>query len=80
MKKNIDKFNQLATKDDIKASEGRLGEKINDVLTAVDNITKKYSDHEIEHVSNIAAHDRMQGEINETRKVVGLKINSKTSV
>ncbi len=75
-----EQFNKLATKDDLKelVTKGYLDKKIDKVLTAVDKITKKYDDHNTEHVSNVAAHDRMQGEINETRGGVGLKIKSQT--
>jgi hypothetical protein len=80
-KNNIERFNQLATKDDIKASEERLtkrfDKKLDVLLTVVDGIAKSFDDHKIEHDSNIAAHDRMQKDINEVRVHVKMKIKSK---
>ena len=44
------------------------------MLTAVDVIKKKFDDHEVEHVANLDAHQRIQEDINEVRKHVGLKV------
>jgi hypothetical protein len=79
---NLEKFNQLATKDDLRAVEDRINkkfdEKFDKILTVVDGIAKKFDNHFIEHDSNLAAHNRMQRDINEIRSHVGLKIKSKT--
>ena len=68
-----EQFNLLATKDDLKSLEDRIDNKINKVLTAVDDIAKKFDDHEIEHVSNQAAHDRYEEQIAKLEKKVGIK-------
>lgn len=76
-----EKFNELLRenlKDFITREEFINGK--NEILNSVDEIKKKFDNHETEHVSNIAAHERMQGEINETRKKVGLEIKSKAAI
>ena len=50
-----------------------LNEKMDKIYVAVDSITKKYEDHESEHVANMAAHDRFQAEIDSLKKYTGLK-------
>ena len=62
MKKDLKQFEYLATKDDVanavRESEERLGKKLDNVLTAVDGLTKKVSDFQTELLSNQTAHAR----------------------
>jgi len=57
----------INVKEDIKVSEGRIkdeiNEKVNEVLTAVDGLAKKVENVETEQASNLAAHDRFEGRI-----------------
>ena len=72
-----EKFNQLATKDDIKNSEEKIRKDVNKVLTAVDGIAKKYETTELELMSNQVAHDRFEErfvEIENDIKVVKEKV------
>ncbi len=55
----------MATKDDM-----------NIIITALDKMSKRYESHEIEHVSNLAAHERLQEQINEIKKKVGMKVKA----
>ena len=70
-----EQFNILVTKDDLKEElkvlEEKVDNKLDKILTAVDNIIKKHEDHEIEHVSNQAAHDRMEGDIEKHDSRIG---------
>jgi hypothetical protein len=63
-----EQFNRIALKEDVeKIVENQLQEvkeNINKVLTAVDAIAKGYADHNIEHISNIRAHDRFETRLN----------------
>jgi hypothetical protein len=58
-----EQFNKLATKEDlvgIKSDIVEMKEGINNILTAVDGLTKKVVDIEHAFVSNQAAHDRFE--------------------
>lgn len=72
-----EQFNILATKDDLKIFEEKIDQKISEkidvVLNAIDALAKKHTDHESEHVANIGVHDRMQEDIDECRKKIGLQ-------
>ncbi len=68
-------FNLLVTKEDLKEEMKNVATKedIQKVLTATDEIKKKFDDHEAELTANLGAHKRMEGEINDINKHVGLK-------
>jgi hypothetical protein len=55
------------------ATKDELIEFKSEILDSVDNITKKYEDHDIEHTANIAAHDRFEKRITGLEKHTGLK-------
>ena len=59
-------FNKLATKEDLKnfATKEEMNEKFDQVLTAVDGLTKTVNDFHAEMAANQGAHDRMSGNIN----------------
>jgi hypothetical protein len=80
MQNDFDRFNLLATKDDLLKMKDEitqeLGKKMDSILNVVDGIAKKHEDHEIEHVANLSAHIRMQEDINEIRKHIGIKIKN----
>lgn len=67
-----EQFNKISTKEDIKESvkesEERMTKKLDEILTAVDGMTKTFEDHETEHTANQGAHDRMQKNINSNSK------------
>lgn len=69
-----EQFALLATKDDVKMvlqeTEDRIMQKFDTLLTAVDKIVKDYDDHKIEHVANLAAHDRLDTRITKLEKGV----------
>jgi chromosome segregation ATPase len=46
------------------------------VITALDRMSKRYESHEIEHASNLAAHERLQEQINDIKKKVGMKVKA----
>jgi predicted nucleic acid-binding Zn-ribbon protein len=56
-----------------KADRKELVQFKDEILTAIDTLSKKYENHEAEHIANLGAHQRMQSEINETRQKLGLK-------
>lgn len=60
-----EQFNKLVTKDDLKDYPARneLNEKFDQVLNAVDHVSKKLDDIEHAFVSNQAAHDRFEKRI-----------------
>lgn len=64
-------------KEELKDKIGRdeFNQRNGEILSAIDNITSKHTNHESEHIANLGAHMRMQGEINDCRKKLGLKIN-----
>jgi len=72
-----EQFNKIATKEDVKQSiqesEERVRKDISGVLSAVDGVAKEFKDHKTEHTANLAAHDRMQGEINDIKDNIGMK-------
>lgn len=55
------------------ATKKELTEKTDKILNAVDKYAKDVKDVKTEQVSNLAAHKRMQKEINQVKKHVGLK-------
>ena len=67
MDKKIDKviIDLVDTKEHVKnlVTKDEFNEKFDQVITAVDNLAKRYDNHDVEHVSNQAAHDRMQNNI-----------------
>lgn len=62
-------------KEELKPVQEEMREIKDEVLGAVDKLTKKYENHEVEHVANLGTHDRLQGEINECREKLDLKIS-----
>lgn len=73
---SINQFNKIALKEDIEKIRIDMmtkGDK-NEILKAVNEIKKKFDDHEDEHVANIAAHNRIQGDLNDVRNQTGLEI------
>ncbi len=56
--------------EDIKDIREKMATKedVNKILTAVDDIAKKFDDHNIEHVANQAAHDRFEERITQIEK------------
>ena len=73
-----EQFIKLVTKENLKEFEERIDEKvtkkIDKVLTVVEGLAKKHKDHDIERQANLAAHNRIQGDVNEVRKHCGLGI------
>jgi hypothetical protein len=72
MKKNIDQFNQLATKEDLNDLKEELVSKteFRQMLNALDGIAKDVKDIKCEHTVNIAAHDRFEKRITKVEKKV----------
>ena len=73
---SINQFNKIALKEDIEKIRIDMmtkGDK-NEILKAVNEIKKKFDDHKDEHVANIAAHNRIQGDLNDVRNQTGLEI------
>jgi hypothetical protein len=61
-----EQFDKLVTKDEFNELKSEVSEikvDVRKILSAVDNITKKFTDHEIEHTANIGAHDRFEERI-----------------
>jgi hypothetical protein len=62
-----EQFNIIATKEDLKDMKREiteeLGEKLDQVLNAVDGLAKHVKDFRIEMASNQAAHDRFETRI-----------------
>ena len=73
---NPEQFNLLATKDELNDAKEEIKEEIkgeiNKVLFAVDAITKKFDNHNIEHISNQAAHDRFEARICKLEKQINI--------
>jgi hypothetical protein len=55
-----------ATKDDVREFRS-------EIIGILDGIVKKHDDHSIEHVANIAAHDRFEKRLTGLEKGAGLK-------
>lgn len=58
-----EQFNQLTTKaehEELKKDVEEIKKNVRKILTAVDGIAKKFGNHEIEHISNQAAHDKFE--------------------
>lgn len=68
-----EQFNLLATKDDLKkfVTKDEFNNKMDQIITAVDNLSKKYENHGDEHVANIGAHDRMEADIEKHDERIG---------
>ena len=68
-------FRTFATKDDIKdlATKDDLKQFKNEILEAVDGITKDYKNHKEEHDMNKAAHDRFEERITAVEVKTGIK-------
>ena len=66
-----EQFNLLATKSDLNdlkdgmVTKEEFTEKFDQILTAVDNLTKEVRDFKVEMASNQMAHNRFQGEIDD---------------
>jgi hypothetical protein len=70
-----EQFNKLVTKDEFNELSQKvetLDGKIDLVIGMLEKSAKKESDHEIEHISNIAAHDRFQGDIDTIKTQIKL--------
>ena len=63
-------------KEDIKelASRKDIVNFKDEILSAISEITEYHGKHADEHTANLGAHNRMQGDINEVRGHVGMKI------
>ena len=74
-----EQFNKLATKenhDALKKDVEEIKSDVKQILTAVDGVAKSFKDHEIEHISNIAAHDRFEERItNAEQRIKSFEIN-----
>ena len=64
-------FDYLATKDDISGLRKEMNDKFDRVLTVVDGIAQSHKDHEVEHVANLAAHDRFEERISKLEGEAG---------
>jgi len=56
-----EQFNKLVTKqehEDLQQDVKEIKKDVKQILSSVDGISKKFDDHETEHVANLAAHDR----------------------
>ncbi len=71
-----EQFNQLATKDDLKdfVTKDYLDKRMDQVLNAVDGIAGQLDGIRQESKMDKVAHNRMQGEINQIKGHLGLKI------
>lgn len=70
-----EQFNKLVTKDEFNELSQKvetLDGKIDLVIGMLEKSAKKESDHEIEHISNIATHDRFQGDIDTIKTQIKL--------
>ncbi len=70
-----EQFNMLVTKKDLKEEMKNVATKedVQKVLTAADEIKKKFDNHETEHAANLGAHKRLKGEIDNIKKHVGFE-------
>lgn len=64
---------QEVVRNELDAVHEKIDKNHNEVMDAVDKLSKEHQDHNDEHVANIGAHDRMQAEIDECRKKLSLK-------
>ncbi|MBU4275087.1 hypothetical protein KKE19_04740 [Patescibacteria group bacterium] len=67
-----EQFDKLATREDhdaLKKDVEEIKSDVKQILTTLDGVAKSFKDHEIEHISNIAAHDRFEERINILEKV-----------
>jgi len=63
----------ITTSDNVRELKNRvdgMDEKIDVIIGMLEKNAKKDSDHEIEHVSNIAAHDRFQNDIDQIKSQI----------
>ncbi|HOZ55963.1 MAG: hypothetical protein BWY51_00937 [Parcubacteria group bacterium ADurb.Bin316] len=72
-----EQFNKLAAKEDLKDLEQKItedmGQKLDNIMTAVDGLTKNVKDIEHGFVSNQAAHDRFEELLARIEKHLDLK-------
>lgn len=66
MSLSIEQFNQLSTRKEhlaLEAKVDRIDGNVKSIMDILDCIVKKFDDHNVEHVSNLAAHDRFEKRI-----------------
>jgi hypothetical protein len=77
-----EQFNKIALKEDLADLESRIENKMtvnkSEILNAIDKFAKESSDAREEGVANQGAHDRIQTDVNEVRKHVGMKVKNPT--
>ena len=71
-----EQFNKIALKEDLEKLKDDMMTKRDkaDIMDALDTLTKEVKYVREERTANQKAHDRIQGDVNEVRKHVGLKI------
>jgi len=71
-----EQFNKLATKDDLQELKREMVSKSEfaTMMKTVDGIAKGVKDIKDDQATNLAAHDRIQEDVNEVREHVGLKV------
>lgn len=76
MELSPEQFNKLVTKDEFYEFKEDMDEKINIMISMLERNSTKDKDHDIEHVSNIAAHDRFQKEIEQIKTQIQAPANA----
>jgi len=78
-----EQFNKLVTRDEFSENSARtderfdeLNEKMDIVIGMLEKSAKKDADHETEHISNIAAHDRFQRDIDQLKTQIKTPANA----
>ncbi|MFH0892371.1 MAG: hypothetical protein V1867_06340 [Candidatus Falkowbacteria bacterium] len=75
-----EQFNKIALKTDLDKLKDDLEEKMmtkddkNEIMSAIDGLAKLVKDDREENAAYIAAHERLQEDINEVREHTGIRI------
>lgn len=76
MELSPEEFNKLVTKDEFYEFKEDMDEKMNIMISMLKKNSTKDKDHDIEHVSNIAAHDRFHKEIEQIKNQIQAPANA----
>lgn len=76
MELSPEQFNKLVTKDEFYEFKEDMDEKMNIMISMLEKNSTKEKDHDMEHVSNIAAHDRFQKEIEQIKTQIQTPANA----
>jgi predicted nucleic acid-binding Zn-ribbon protein len=76
MSMSLEQFNKIAMKEDLEElrKEMMTKEDKKEIMDAIDKFTKTADTSKKEKAANLGAHNRIQEDVNEVRKHVGLKI------